>query len=207
MPCCCVNTLNLCNAPICDVLEFDVVATESGSGGTNIYTLKLDFLETQIILKQLQTEGEKVIFNISDLNENFEYTAQLFDSNGSLVSIISGEEIYDCIKFKTIQSIGLTGSQSEESSGQVVVIEDVIGQPYSITGSLAAVIGLDDGSTEITCFEFANVRVNVIRGNVPIPGIDPGDSSNFFTKDLASNNILLSSPLIAGEFIRIETIL
>lgn len=209
MPCCCVKTLNLCSKSICGSIEFDVLANgESGESGLpNYYTLVLDYLGTQIRLKQIQESGQKVTFNIGSLNENFEYTGNIYDSEGELVSITSGEDVYDCVKFKTVQGIGIGGSVVEESSEEIVVIEAVVGGNISITGTLAAVIGIEEDSNEITCFEFAGRRITFIRGNVPIPGIDPGDSSNFYTKDLASNTILLSSPLIEGEFIRIETII
>lgn len=206
MPCCCVKTLNLCSKSICGSIEFDVLAIEQ-SGIDNYYTLVLDYLGTQITLRQLQVDGENVTFDISSLNENFEYTGNIYDSSGDIVSITIGEEVYDCVKFKTVQGIGVNASASETSSEQIVVIEAVVGGPIDITGTLAAVIGIEEDSTEITCFEFAGRRITFIRGNVPIPGIDPGDSSNYYTKDLASNTILLSSPLIGGEFIRIETII
>lgn len=205
MPCCCLKTLNLCSKSICGSIEFEINVESGESGSNNYYTLVLDYLQTQIRLRQLQT-GEKVTFDISSLNENFEYTGNIYDSAGNLVSITVGEDVYDCVKFKTVQGIGVNASPSEESSEEIVVIEAVVGGNISISGTAAEVIGIEEDSTEITCFEFAGRRLTFIRGNVPIPGIDPGDSSNYYTKDLASNTILLSSPLIAGEFIRIETI-
>lgn len=209
MPCCCINTLNLCNVPVCGILELPVAASaQSGeSGEVNNYSLIIDYLGTEIVLTEAQTEGENVAFNISALNENFQYTAKLYNSAGELVSITNDETVYDCIKFKTIQRIGITAQQQAAAALSVVVVEAFVGDEVVITGSSAAVIGLEAGSSSITCFEFANKRVTIVRGAVTIPGIEPDDASNYFTKDLASNTILLSAPLIEGEFIRIETIL
>lgn len=97
--------MNLCNVPICGVLELDVLAIAAESPSANIYKLVLDFLSYQITIEQVQTEGEKVSFGISMLNENFQYTAQVFDSNGDLVTIDDSPNSYDCIKFKTVQNV------------------------------------------------------------------------------------------------------
>lgn len=105
MPCCCIKTLNLCNVPVCGVLELDVTATAPESPDANNYTLKLDFLNTQLVLTQEQTEGEAVSFDVSMLNENFQYVGQVFDSSGTLVTIENDAETYDCIKFKTIMNV------------------------------------------------------------------------------------------------------
>lgn len=108
MSCCCLKILNLCAVPVCGILEIDKPATgNSGSGEDNNYTLVLDFLQTQITLTDAQTEGENIHFDVSGLNENFEYSGQIFDSSGDLVSIVIGEDTYDCIKFKTIMNVGI----------------------------------------------------------------------------------------------------
>ena len=108
MPCCCTNILNLCNVPVCGVLEIEQAAIgQSGSGEVNNYTLVLDFLETQVTLTQEQTEGENITFDVSMLNENFQYTGQVFDSAGDLVSVTVEDIIYDCVKFKTIINVSL----------------------------------------------------------------------------------------------------
>lgn len=109
MPCCCVNILNLCNKPVCGVLTLAKQATGLGSGAEsgdlNNYTLVLDYFQTQITITEEQTEGENIHFDISGLNENFQYTGQIYDSAGNLVSITEGEIDYDCIKFKTVINI------------------------------------------------------------------------------------------------------
>lgn len=90
--------------------------------------------------------------------------------------------------------------------GTTVVIECVIGNAYTITGGSATVTGLTNGTSVINSSDFANKRVQIIRGNINIPGVDPLDGSNFFTKVFASSNITLSSPLVTGEYIKIQTI-
>lgn len=106
MPCCCLKTLNLCNVPVCGSLIINQHATalESGaeSGTLNDYDLVLDYLQTQITLTEEQTEGENIHFDISMLNENFEYTGKIYDSNGDPIMI---GVFYDCIKFKTVMNV------------------------------------------------------------------------------------------------------
>lgn len=106
MSCCCVKTLNLCDVAICGVLEFDILATAPiESGAENNYSLVLDYLETQVKITQAQIEGLPVQFDVSMLNENFQYTGKLYDADGELVSIDKDGESYDCIKFKTVMNV------------------------------------------------------------------------------------------------------
>ena len=92
--------------PVCGFLEIDKVAEgASGSGEENNYQLVIDFLQTQIKLTETQIEGENIQFDISALNENFEYTGKIYDANGDLVTITIGEDEFDCIKFKTVVNI------------------------------------------------------------------------------------------------------
>lgn len=107
MSCCCLKTLNLCSKPICGLLILDKIVGESGESGDVLFTLVLDFLETTVTLSQAQTIGENISFDISMLNESFEYTGQIFDNAGNVVKITSGEVDYDCIKFKTVMNVSL----------------------------------------------------------------------------------------------------
>lgn len=102
--CCCLKTLNLCKVPVCGILELNQLATGQ-SGDSNIYKLVLDFLDMTLTIEDEQTEGENIAFDINSLNENFEYTGQVFDADGNKVSIEVGAEDYDCIKFRTTISI------------------------------------------------------------------------------------------------------
>lgn len=111
MPCCCLNILNLCDKPVCGVLTLDVAAgglpSGAESGDLNNYTLVLDYLAITITLTEEQTEGENIHFDISGLNENFQYTGQVFDSSGNVVSTTVDEVVYDCIKFKTVVNVAV----------------------------------------------------------------------------------------------------
>lgn len=107
MSCCCIKTLNLCDAPVCGVLEIEqAVVLESGESGADLdYTLELDYFQSKISITQGQTVGENIQFDISLLNENFQYTGKILDPFGVPVNISSGGEIYDCIKFKTVMNV------------------------------------------------------------------------------------------------------
>ncbi len=92
--------------PVCGYLEIEKVAEGvSGSGEENNYQLVIDFLQTQITLTEAQIEGENIQFDVSALNENFEYTGKIYDANGDLVTITIGEDEFDCIKFKTVVNV------------------------------------------------------------------------------------------------------
>jgi len=91
------------------------------------------------------------------------------------------------------------------SGSPIVTVSAVVGTSVNITGTALPVTGITGGSTAITSGAFTNKYVNVIRGNIPMPRIDPGDGSNFITKVYASTIITLSSPLVTGEFIQIQT--
>jgi hypothetical protein len=84
-------------------------------------------------------------------------------------------------------------------------IEVVVGLTPVITGTNQSVTGLTAGSTVISSPVFQNQYVNVIRGNVPIPGIDPTDGSNFFTKTYSGTSISLNNPLVTGEYVKIQS--
>lgn len=210
MPCCCGSTLNLCSRPVCGTLKFvqGADAPESGSL-TNIHTLVLDYLDTTVTITQDQITGEGLFFNISNLNENYQYTGQIYNSKGELVEIRIGELTFDCIIFKTILSLNPDTPAPIPPALNIpgtVVIEAVVDQTLQISGTSEPVTGITEESNTIISNAFAGVRIIMIRGFLPIPGIDPGDGSNYFTKQLASDFITLSDPLTEGEFIRIQTI-
>ena len=92
--------------PVCGYLVIEKAAEGvSGSGEENEYQLVIDFLQTQITLTEAQIEGENIQFDVSALNENFEYTGKIYDANGDLVTITIGEDEFDCIKFKTVVNV------------------------------------------------------------------------------------------------------
>ena len=87
----------------------------------------------------------------------------------------------------------------------IVTISTAIGVSTLTTGTTDLVSGLEAGSSIVTCNALAGKLVNIIRGNTPIPRIDPGDGSNYFTKAREIASITFSTPLVLGEFIQIQT--
>lgn len=104
MPCCCIKTLNLCNVAVCGSLVIQQLV-DSGGGGDPDYSLVLDYLGLQITITEEQADGENIHFDVSKLNEGFEYTGQIFNDEGVLIPIVIGENSYDCIKFKTKMNV------------------------------------------------------------------------------------------------------
>jgi len=104
-----------------------------------------------------------------------------------------------------VSGCGGTGGGSG-AGGTTIIIQCVIGNAYVISGSSETVTGLSSGSTVVSSDDFASVRVEVTRGSLIIPSINPLDGGQFFTKSLPSASITLSSPLSLGEFIIIKTI-
>lgn len=73
------------------------------------------------------------------------------------------------------------------------------------------VVGYDDGAgledqLSVTNENFDNVKVEVTRGMLPLPGIDPKDGGMYYTKQLNSDTVSFSSPLVIGEYLKIKTI-
>lgn len=114
----------------------------------------------------------------------------------------------------TVSEVPFESGFTEESgsggtgagSSNVVVVQLIVDGSISVTGTFESVTGTGSGSSIITSEAFRNVRVFVERGNIQIPGIDPGDGSQWYTKVFSDNKISLNTPLTAGEFIYIETI-
>jgi hypothetical protein len=88
----------------------------------------------------------------------------------------------------------------------IITVESVIGISVVITGTGQVINGLQAGSSVVSSNAFAGLSVNIIRGNVPIPGINPTDGSNYFTKDVSSVSITFNTPLVAGEYVKIQTV-
>jgi len=74
-----------------------------------------------------------------------------------------------------------------------------------VTGTMQTVTGIYAGSDTISSVAFSNKRVSVIRGFQIVPGINPGDGSIYYQKDVVSNNIILNVGLQSGEYVKIET--
>lgn len=95
--CCCTNTLNFCNSPVCGDVDFDVLAQVAGT-----HKLITEFLGIQITIENEFGIGDKITFPTDQLNENFQYTVELFDPNGAKILIRKNDIDYDCFKFRTI---------------------------------------------------------------------------------------------------------
>lgn len=95
--CCCTKTLNLCSADICgNEINFNILAQSSG-----VHKMVTDFLGMPITIEKDFLAGDDVIFPIEGLNEDYEYTVQLFDTSNDKIVIRKDEVDYDCFKFKT----------------------------------------------------------------------------------------------------------
>lgn len=86
------------------------------------------------------------------------------------------------------------------------IIESVVDMNTVIKGSPITITGLVSGSAVIHSDFFENRLVNVTRGALLLPSADPGDGSDYFTKVLASKDVILNNALNAGEYIKIETL-
>lgn len=87
-----------------------------------------------------------------------------------------------------------------------VVAECITDQAPIISGAAVAVTGITTGSAVISSAGFVGVRLRIVRGNIPLPSIDPQDGGSFFTKNLADGFCTLNTALAPGEYIRIETV-
>jgi len=96
--CCCTSTLKYCDQNICgDGVDFNVQAQIPG-----VFQMVASFLNTQILIEQEFAQDEEIIFPIDKLNENYEYTVELFDPNGDRIIIQKDDINYDCFKFRTV---------------------------------------------------------------------------------------------------------
>ena len=98
MPCCCVRVLNFCNQNICgNGIEFEATAEIPG-----VYKMIVSFLNTEFTIEQEVAMSDPLLFPLDQLNENFEFTAEIFDPNGDKVTITKDAVEYDCFKFRTV---------------------------------------------------------------------------------------------------------
>lgn len=99
MSCCCNNKLNIGCISTCKILEFNSVAPIVG-----VYILECDFLGTvQVIESDNLNPGDKIVFDISALNESFGFEdVKMFDPNSKRLNFTVNAVVYDCLKFKTV---------------------------------------------------------------------------------------------------------
>lgn len=97
MSCCCTKTYNYCKQNVCGEIDFDVLAQISGT-----HTLKTEFLGKSITIEKDFIVEDNIVFPLDQLNENFEYTVELYDPEGAKIIIESEGVDYDCFKFRTM---------------------------------------------------------------------------------------------------------
>lgn len=125
------------------------------------------------------------------------------------IRITNGDGITSCCAdtsaIDPIPTVGNPGDNPTPSA-VVIVIEGFVGGELVITGTDDALVGFVDGSDELTLPGFENVRVWMERGGQRLRALDNGNGIDYYTKDINSDTILLSTPLEEGELIYIMTI-
>ena len=100
MPCrCCTNSLYIGCIDACGLLIFDI----SSTAPNDLFVLELDFLNTKkrISAQPITNAGDKPTFDISELNENFNFMGVLLKNNATVVLVDSNAIEYDCVQFTT----------------------------------------------------------------------------------------------------------
>lgn len=93
---CCENSLFLGCVSTCLELSLGVVAPSAGT-----YYLQTEFAGKLIQIEGEFEQGEILSFDISGLNENYTYSAQLLDTNCAPLCYSYEQITYDCLTFKT----------------------------------------------------------------------------------------------------------
>jgi len=96
MLCCCSCWLELGCVDSCVEFDTGLVAAVSGE-----YTLKLKFNGRVIRLKQEQTMGMNITFDISSLVYYYTYSGVIITPSGDPVELTDGTLTLDCLRFKT----------------------------------------------------------------------------------------------------------
>lgn len=89
------------------------------------------------------------------------------------------------------------------ASASVIIFEGIVGGETSIHGTDNELTGFEEDSDLITLADFAGKMVEIVRGGQDTPRIGPNSG---YTKDLASDSILLASILEGGEYLKIKTV-
>lgn len=101
MPCCncCQKTLNLGCLNACNAIYDTGIVVDFFNEG--VWVLELTFGSVNIYYSREVFANQNVIFEFTNLNENYTYSGQIINPNGDIVNIeIDGIE-YDCIEFST----------------------------------------------------------------------------------------------------------
>lgn len=100
--CCCTNVLDFCSQGVCGDIDFDILAQVAG-----VHKLVTYFQEVKITMEETFSVGDSIIFPLSALNESYQYTAEIYDPNGTRVLIRKDDIDYDCFKFKTVMNVSV----------------------------------------------------------------------------------------------------
>ena len=101
MPCCncCEKSLNLGCFNACNFVYNTGIVADALTAGT--WVLELTFGSVTLYYSREVFADQTVIFELTNLNENYTYQGQIIDPNGEIISIeVDGIE-YDCIEFST----------------------------------------------------------------------------------------------------------
>jgi hypothetical protein len=100
MACCCQKTLDFCRQDVCanGVLTLPFTAPEQG-----MYQLIVEFLNGTYAIGNPLAVGAPITFNITGLNEFYEYQARVRKPDGSFMEFVleGNPDIFDCIQFTT----------------------------------------------------------------------------------------------------------
>lgn len=101
MPCCncCEKSLNLGCFNACNfIYNTGIVADFMNEG---VWVLELTFGSVNLYYSRQVFANQTVIFELTNLNENYTYQGQIIDPNGEIITLeVNGIE-YDCIEFST----------------------------------------------------------------------------------------------------------
>ena len=96
---CCEKTLILGCINSCEAVFNTRIIVDILTQGT--WILQLSFGRVSIYYTINVVDGELVIFEMTNLNENYTYTGQIIDPNGEILKVeVNGIE-YDCFEFST----------------------------------------------------------------------------------------------------------
>jgi hypothetical protein len=112
MSCCCTKIYALCSVNPCgDTLELPIPVILDG-----LHTLELDMLGKLLTTTAQQSAGAQVmLFQVSELNENFTFVGQVRDPAGAIVTFTIDQVEYNCIQFKTKRELEWNNTSSESS--------------------------------------------------------------------------------------------
>lgn len=89
--------MKLCKVSACDDIDLGITAQVSGS-----HKLVVDFLGREITITKTFAASDEITFPASSLNENFTFSAKLYDPTGKQIVIRKDDVDYDCVEFKIV---------------------------------------------------------------------------------------------------------